>query len=62
MRFFEFADADVDLDKFVIILKNFVGRSASKKQAAKLNWKSLQQIADRSGFEMGADYETNQNL
>ena len=54
MRFFEFADTDVDLDKFVIILKNFVGRSASKKQASKLNWKSLQQIADRSGFEMGA--------
>ena len=62
MRFFEFADADVDLDKFVIILKNFVGRSASKKQAAKLNWKSLQQIADRSGFEMGADYETFKSI
>ena len=62
MRFFEFADADVDLDKFVIILKNFVGRSASKKQAAKLNWKSLKQIADRSGFEMGADYETFKSI
>jgi len=62
MRFFEFADADVDLDKFVIILKNFVGRSASKKQAAKLNWKSLQQIADRSGFEMAADYDTFKSI
>jgi len=62
MRFFEFADADVDLDKFVIILKNFVGRSSSKKQAAKLNWKSLQQFADRSGFEMGADYETFKSI
>ena len=62
MRFFEFADADVDLDKFVIILKNFVGRSASKKQSAKLNWKSLQQIADRSGFEMGADYDTFKSI
>ena len=62
MRFFEFADADVDLDKFVIILKNFVGRSSSKKQAAKLNWKSLQQISDRSGFEMGADYETFKSI
>ena len=62
MRFFEFVDTDVNLDKFVMILKNFVGRSSSKKQAAKLNWKSLQQIADRSGIEMGADYETFKSI
>jgi hypothetical protein len=62
MRFFEFVETDVNLDKFVMILKNFVGRSSSKKQAAKLNWKSLQQIADRSGFEMGADYETFKSI
>lgn len=62
MRFFEFADTNVDLDKFVMILKNFIGRSSSKKQAAKLNWKSLQQVAARSGFEMGADYETFKSI
>lgn len=62
MRFFEFAETDVNLDKFVIILKNFVGRSASKKQSAKLNWRSLQQIANRSGFEMGADYDTFKSI
>ena len=62
MRFFEFVDTNVDIDKFVMILKNFIGRSSSKKEAAKLNWKSLQQIANRSGFEMGADYETFKSM
>ena len=58
MRFFEFADADLGVDKFVMILRNFIGRAASKKAPAKLNWASLQKIAADSGFEMGADYET----
>lgn len=58
MRFFEFADADAGLDKFVMILKNFIGRASSKKQPAKLNWASLQKIASDSGFEIAADYET----
>lgn len=58
MRFFEFADADAGMDKFVMILRNFIGRAASKKQPAKLNWSGLQKIAADAGFEMGADYET----
>lgn len=58
MRFFEFADSDAGLDKFVMILKNFIGRASSKKQPAKLNWASLQKIASDSGFEIAADYET----
>ena len=58
MRFFEFANTDTGLDKFVTILRNFIGRAASKKTPAKLNWASLQSIAQQSGFEMGADYET----
>lgn len=62
MRFFEFADTDMGLDKFVIILKNFIGRAASKKQASKLNWRTLQKIADDSGFEMAADYETFKSI
>ena len=62
MRFFEFADTDMGLDKFVIILKNFVGRAASKNQASKLNWRTLQKIADDSGFEMAADYETFKSI
>ena len=62
MRFFEFADTDLGLDKFVMILKNFIGRAASKKQVAKLNWRTLQKIATDSGFEMGADYETFKSM
>ena len=62
MRFFEFVDTDMGLDKFVIILKNFVGRAASKNQASKLNWRTLQKIADDSGFEMAADYETFKSI
>ncbi len=58
MRFFEFADSDTGVDKFVMILRNFIGRASSKKQPAKLNWASLQKIASDAGFEMGADYET----
>ncbi len=58
MRFFEFADSDVGVDKFVMILRNFIGRAASKGEPAKLNWASLQKIAGDSGFEIGADYET----
>ena len=62
MRFFEFVDTDLGLDKFVMILKNFIGRAASKKQAAKLNGRTLQKIATDSGFEMGADYETFKSM
>lgn len=62
MRFFEFADADVGVDKFVMILRNFIGRASSKKSPAKLNWASLQKIASDSGFEMGADYETFKSM
>ena len=62
MRFFEFADSDAGLDKFVMILRNFIGRAASKKSAARLNWASLQKIATDSGFEFGADYETFKSM
>lgn len=58
MRFFEFADSNVGVDKFVTILRNFIGRASSKGEPAKLNWASLQKIASDSGFELGADYET----
>lgn len=62
MRFFEFADSDAGLDKFVMILRNFIGRASSKKQPAKLNWSALEKIATDSGFEMGADYETFKSI
>jgi hypothetical protein len=62
MRFFEFAGADAGLDKFVMILRNFIGRAASKKSAARLNWTGLEKIAMDSGFEFGADYETFKSM
>lgn len=62
MRFFEFADPSVDLDKFVMILRNFIGRASSKKTPAKLNWASLERIAKLSGFELAADYETFKSM
>ena len=62
MRFFEFSNADVGVDKFIMILRNFIGRAASKKTPAKLNWNGLQKIAQDSGFEFAADYETFKSI
>lgn len=62
MRFFEFADADIGVDKFIMILRNFIGRAASKKTPARLNWNGLQKIAQDSGFEFAADYETFKSM
>lgn len=58
MRFFEFADADQGIEKFIIILKNIIGRAASKKSPAKLNWAGLNAMAKQTGAELTADYET----
>ncbi len=57
MRIFEFAGDD-NLDKFIVVLKNFVGRYSSKGESAKLNWKALDKITSSSGIELMADYET----
>lgn len=62
MRFFEFASADVGLDKFVMILKNYIGRASSKAAPSKLNWAGLQHIFKSSGFEFAADYETFKSI
>lgn len=61
MRFFEFAGDD-NLEKFIIVLKNFIGRAASKKTPAKLNWSGLDQISKSSGIELTADYETFKSM
>jgi hypothetical protein len=57
MRFFEFAGDD-GVDKFVMVLRNYIGRASSKKAPAKLNWNGLQQVLRSNGFEISADYET----
>jgi hypothetical protein len=61
MRIFEFAGDD-NLDKFVVLLKNFIGRNASKKTPAKYNWASINRLAGSSGIELMADYETFKSI
>jgi len=58
MRFFEFSGDDVAVDKFIMILKNHIGRAASKKVPSSLNWNALHNITNNAGFEFAADYET----
>jgi hypothetical protein len=61
MRIFEFAGDD-NLDKFIVVLKNFIGRYSSKGEAAKLNWKALNKIATSSGIDLMTDYETFKSM
>jgi hypothetical protein len=58
MRFFEFQDTNADIDKFIIALKNHIGRAASKKSASTLNWNAIASMSRANGFEFAADYET----
>jgi len=58
MRFFEFKGDGDTVDQYVIILKNIIGRYASKKENAKLNWAALNSLIQRTGAEITADYET----
>jgi hypothetical protein len=62
MRFFEFAGEDDGIDKFIMILRNYVGRAASKKAPSELNWNGLGKIARSNGFEFAADYETFKSI
>lgn len=62
MRFFEFTGDDAGPDKFIMILRNYIGRAASKGAPSKLNWAGLQQIFTKAGFEFTADYETFKSM
>ena len=57
MRFYEFAGDNIG-DKFIVVLRNYIGRAASKKAPSNLNWNGLQQVLKASGVEVAADYET----
>jgi hypothetical protein len=61
MRFFEFSGDD-EGDRLVVVLRNYIGRAASKKSPAKLNWAGLNNILTSSGFEISADYETFKSI
>jgi hypothetical protein len=59
MRFFEFGgSAGVEVDRFIMVLRNYIGRASSKKAPAKLNWNGLNNVLQKNGFELTADYET----
>lgn len=61
MRFFEFGNEDYG-DRLVMILRNYIGRAASKKAPSKLNWGGLNQVLKSNGFELAADYETFKSI
>lgn len=61
MRFFEFGSEDYG-DRLVMILRNYIGRAASKKAPSKLNWAGLNQVLQSNGFELAADYETFKSI
>jgi hypothetical protein len=56
MRFFEFNTPDID--QFIILLKNLIGRATSKRAPSKMNWNAIAHLTRSNGFEFGADYET----
>jgi hypothetical protein len=62
MRFFEFTGDDANIDKFIMALRNHVGRAASKKAPSKLNWNALNKMTTSTGFEFSADYETFKSI
>jgi hypothetical protein len=62
MRFFEFAVKVDTVDRFVTVLKNYVGQSQSANKPAKLNWRGLTQIAHGNGIKVNLDYETFKTL
>ena len=62
MRFFEFGSNDASMDKFIIALRNHIGRASSMKAPAKLNWNAIAAMSRANGFEFGADYETFKSM
>ena len=61
MRFVEFAP-DTMIDRYVVVLKNLIGRAASKKSPAKLNWAGLNTILKSNDASIAADYETFKSM
>jgi hypothetical protein len=57
MRFYEFAGDEMG-DKFIVVLRNYIGRAASQKAPSNLNWNGLNSVLKASGVEVAADYET----
>jgi len=61
MRFVEFAPNQM-IDRYVVVLKNLIGRASSKKSPAKLNWAGLNKILQSNDASIAADYETFKSM
>ena len=61
MRLYEFAPEQM-IDRYVIVLKNLIGRASSKKVPAKMNWAGLNQILKSNDASIAADYETFKSM
>ena len=57
MRLKEFSGAH-ELDRFIVVLKNLIGRASSKKEPAQFNWSALQTLIQNLGIDFQADYDT----
>jgi hypothetical protein len=61
MRFFE-VESSPKLDRFVLMLRNQVGRAKSNSSSVDYTWKTVGEIAKASGFEFAADRETFKHI
>lgn len=57
MRIFEITGDD-SLDKFLVILRNQIGRSSKRSTPAPLSWEAVASMAKSAGFEVMADPNT----
>jgi len=57
MRFVEFAPNTM-IDRYVIVLKNLIGRASSEQVPSKMNWNALEKILQSNDASLAADYET----
>jgi hypothetical protein len=56
MRFVEFSP-NMMIDRYVIVLKNLIGRASAKKVPAKMNWAGLNKILKSNDASLMTDYE-----
>ena len=57
MRIFEITGDD-SLDKFLMVLRNQIGRSSKRSTPAPLSWEAVASMAKSAGFEVMADPNT----
>lgn len=58
MRLYEFTHEDGVFEKYVLLLRNLIGRAKSKGTPARYNWSALNSIANGIGVKIAADYES----